>query len=77
MFFGVQSIKFMGEIISNNSIQTDPDKVSAILNLTAGTPTYKKDLQKFLGMVNYLAGFIPKLSDLTDILRNLLRKSSQ
>lgn len=36
-------------------------------------PSNKKDLQRFLGMVNYLRSFIPNMADLTENLRPLLR----
>ena len=72
--FGVQTIKFMGEIVSKDGIYPDPDKIKAIQQLVP--PTSKTDLQKFLGMVNYLARFIPGYSDATELLRSLLKKSS-
>ena len=73
--FGVQSIKFMGEIVSSEGIAPDPEKITAIQNLSQ--PTCKNDLQKFLGMVNYLARFLPELSHSTEVLRELLKKSKQ
>ena len=39
-------------------------------------PPNKKELQRFLGMVNYLAKFIPNLSDHTAPLRSLLEKDT-
>ena len=37
-------------------------------------PTNKKELQGFLGMVNYLGKFLPNLSDVSAPLRKLLEK---
>ena len=38
------------------------------------TPTNKPELQRFLGMVNYLGKFVPQLSNTTAPLRKLLEK---
>ncbi|CAB3999653.1 Hypothetical predicted protein, partial [Paramuricea clavata] len=47
----------------------DPAKVESILDMPA--PTDTKGLKRFLGMVNYLAKFLPLLSDMTEPLRRL------
>ena len=39
-------------------------------------PTDKTELSSFLGMVNYLAPYIPKLSDCTAVLRQLNKKNT-
>lgn len=39
-------------------------------------PTNVKELQRILGMINYLGPFIENLSDKTKILRNLLKKNT-
>ena len=39
-------------------------------------PENKKDLQRFLGSVNYLGKFIPNLAEKTAVLRTLLKKDS-
>ena len=36
------------------------------------TPTEKQSLQRLLGMITYLAKFLPNLSDVTEPLRRLL-----
>jgi hypothetical protein len=69
--FGVSVEKFFGFIIHEKGIKIDPKRIEAMKRVEA--PTYKKDLQKFLGMVNYLRRFISNLSgkidDFTPILR--------
>ena len=72
--FGVQSLLFMGEIISAQGILPDPSKVVAINNLQ--TPTSKTELLRFLGMVNFLARHIPAMSEKTKCLRTLLHKNN-
>ena len=41
------------------------------------TPSDKKALQRLLGMIKYLANFLPNLSDVTEPLRRLLDKDVQ
>lgn len=41
------------------------------------SPTDKKSLQRFLGMITYLASFIPNLSSETLYLRESIKKESQ
>ena len=41
------------------------------------TPTCTKELQSFLGSVNYLSKFIPHLSDYRKPLQDLLKKYSE
>ena len=70
--FRVDKVKYMGEMVSRQGFSPDPDKISAIQEMP--TPTSKKDLQRLLGMVNYLAKYIHNMSDLTAPLRSLLKK---
>lgn len=65
-------ITFFGNIYSRNGVKPDPEKVQAILKLNQ--PTNKQELQTFLGMVTYLAAYIPHLSDCTNNIRKLLKK---
>ena len=37
-------------------------------------PKNKKELQRFLGIINYLGKFVPNLSENTDNLRKLFEK---
>jgi hypothetical protein len=58
--FRVSAGKFLGFIIHDNSIEIDPKRMEKIKGVQA--PTCKKDLQKFLGKVDYLRRFIANLS---------------
>ena len=49
------------------------EKVEAILKLKP--PENTKDLKSFLGAIQYMAKFLPKLSEQTDRLRKLLKKN--
>ena len=52
----------------------DPKKVQGIIEMTV--PKDKQQLQSFLGMVNYMGTFIPKLSHHTEPLRAMLKKDN-
>ena len=73
--FGKTSVLYMGDIISSEGLHPDPKKVIAISNMT--TPSCKHDVQRFLGMINYLARFVPNLPNYTDPLRELLHKKQE
>ena len=70
--FGVSEVKYVGHILSGKGIKPDPDKVEAIRQIPA--PTNSRELSRFLGMLTYLAKFIPNLSSRNPNLRNLLKK---
>ena len=53
-------------------IMTDPKKVQAIKQMQA--PSAKQELQSFISMINYLSQFVPSMSDLTALLRKLLKR---
>ena len=69
--FGVSAGKFLGFIIHEDGIEIDPAKIEAIQKMTA--PSCKKEMQKFLGKVNYLRRFITNLSGKVDAFTEILR----
>ena len=66
------SISFFGNVYSAAGIGPDPTKVKDINDMPV--PQDRDDLQRFLGAVTYMGGFIPNLSRLSSILRNPIRK---
>ena len=72
--FSVKKLTFIGDVISDQGVSPDPKKVSAILNMER--PTCRQDVQRFMGMINYQAKFIPDLSTKTAPLRSLLDKKN-
>ncbi|KAK3554513.1 hypothetical protein QTP70_024418 [Hemibagrus guttatus] len=64
--------QFLGYVISPEGIQTDCAKVEAIKSWPQ--PGTMKDLQRFLGFVNFYRRFISGYSDLNAPLTSLLRK---
>ena len=73
--FGVSAGKFLGFIVHEKGIEIDPKKIEAIRKVQA--PTCKRDLQKFLGKVNYLRRFISNLSGKIDAFTPILRIKSE
>ena len=67
-----KSITFFGNIYSCNGVQPDPSKIRDIQNMPE--PTNKDDIQRFMGMLNYLAPYIPRLAESAYPLRDLLKK---
>ena len=68
--FRVNQVKDMGEVVCELGFSPDPEKISAIHNIPP--PSCKQDLQRLLGMINYLSKYIPNMSELTAPLRSLL-----
>ena len=62
----------MGHVLTEKGLKIDDRRVHAIVDMPA--PTNKAELQRFLGMVNYVGKFIPNLSTCSEPLRQLLNK---
>jgi hypothetical protein len=72
--FGVSAGKFLGFIVHEKGVEIDTKKIEPIKNVQ--TPTCKKELQRFLGKINYLRRFICNLSQKVDAFYPLLRLKS-
>jgi len=72
---GVSAGKFLGFIIHEKGIEIDSKRIEAMKKVEA--PTCKKDLQKFLGKINYLRTFICNLSGKIDVFTPILRLSNE
>ena len=62
----------MGHIVAAGGISPDPEKVKAVCEMPA--PTDVAGVQRFLGMVTYMAKFVPGLAEKTAGLRVLTEK---
>ena len=69
--FRVNQVKHIGEVVGELGFLRDAEKISSIHNMP--TPSCKQDLQRLLGMINYLRKYIPNMSELTGLLRSLLK----
>ena len=71
--FFMNKTKWLGHQVNENGMKPIEEKLEAILNLKPLKNT--KDLKSFLAAIQYIAKFLPKLSERTDRLRNLLKKN--
>ena len=73
--FGLEEGKLVGHIISKDGTRIDPDRIQGILQV----PHLRniKELQAFLGKINFLRRFIPNLAELIRLLNNMLKKDSK
>ena len=69
--FGVQAGNFLGFLIHQRGIEVNQNKVKTIISTKA--PQNKKEVQKFLGQVNYLRRFISMLAEKTKVFYDLIK----
>lgn len=67
-------IEILGHLVSDRGIKPHPDRVAAINNF--GVPTNKKELQSFIGLVNYCRKFVKNISWTCKPLYDLLKKEN-
>ena len=72
--FAQRSIAYLGHIISEAGVATDPSKISAIQAWP--TPTSVKDLRSFLGLSGYYRKFVQHYAIISKPLTNLLKKNT-
>ena len=70
--FGLQEVKLLGHIISEEGIKIDPKRIEGILQISH--PRNIKELQYFIGKINFLRRFIPKLAKLLRKITNMLKR---
>ena len=72
--FEQTQVEYLGLIISAGKIEMDPVKVEGVS--TWPTPSNVKEVQSFLGFVNFYRRFIKDFSDIAKPLHDLTRKDS-
>lgn len=73
--FGMSEICYVGHIFNKEGVSPDQSKIEAIFKMPS--PSNVKELQRFLGMINYLGSYIPNLAEENSLLRELLKKHNQ
>ena len=73
--FFLKKTKWLGHEIDETGIKPNTEKERAIIELKH--PEKQKQLKSFLGAIQYLAKFIPRLSERTENFRGLLKKDSK
>ncbi|GJP55497.1 hypothetical protein CLOM_g14448 [Closterium sp. NIES-68] len=67
-------LEFFGHVISIDGVKIDPKKIATIQDWKP--PTNLRELQGFLGFVNYVRHFIPNMAGVTSPLTDLLKKGT-
>ena len=70
--FWLDSVAFLGHIVSAEGISVDPQKVEAILNWKP--PTSVTEIRSFLGLAGYYRKFVEGFSKIATPLTRLTRK---
>jgi ribonuclease HI len=73
--FAMQEGKLLGHIVSRDGIKIDPSRVEAIQTLVV--PRNIKEIQSFLGKINFLRRFIPNFAEIVKLITDMLRKNSE
>ena len=69
--FEKTSVEYLGVVISHNLVKMDPAKVAGVLEWP--TPSNKKEVQSFLGFINFYQRFIEGFSCISWPLFNLTK----
>ena len=72
--FRCTAIPFFGEVVSREGVQPDPWKIKELTEMPA--PKNKKELQAFLGIINYLGKFSPGTAEVCEPLCKLTSSKS-
>ena len=67
--FRCMSIPFFGEVVSWEGVKPDPQKIIPLTEMLV--PKNKRELQSFLGIINYLSKFSPGTAEVCKPLRKL------
>ena len=70
-----EEVRFIGHVATSDGLGIDPTKVKAIVDMP--NPTDVPGVQRLLGLAQYLAKFLPHLSDITKPLRDLTRNDTE
>jgi len=70
--FDLTTCKLLGHIISEDGIRIDPNRVNAIQKVDF--PRSRKEIQSFLGKVNFVRRFIPNFAEIVNDITMILKK---
>jgi hypothetical protein len=73
--FSMKEGKLLGHIVSAEGLKIDPSRVEAIKTLSL--PMSKKEIQSFLGNINFLRRFISNFVELVKFIISMLRKGNE
>ncbi|XP_053696549.1 uncharacterized protein K02A2.6-like [Sabethes cyaneus] len=70
--YRVNKVRYLGHEVSKLGFRPDQSRLDDLQEIRS--PSSKVELQKILGMINYIRAFIPHLAELSKPLRDLLKK---
>ena len=73
--FRLPEVGYIGHVLTSEGLKPDPEKTQAIIDIPP--PGDITALQRFIGMVTYLAKFVPNLSGEAAPLRELLKNDTE
>ena len=72
--FGARNVHYLGHVISEEGIATDPGKISAVNDWP--TPKTTRELRSFLGLASYYRRFVSKFADIARPLHQVTAKAN-
>jgi ribonuclease HI len=73
--FAMKEGKLLGHIVSAEGVRIDPSRVEAIQTLSL--PRSRKEVQAFLGKINFLRRFVSNFAELVKHITTMLRKGNE
>jgi hypothetical protein len=73
--FSMQEGKLLGHIVSKYGIKIDPQRIESIDKINL--PRNKKEIQSFLGRINFLRRFIPNFVEIIKLITDMLKKDNE
>jgi hypothetical protein len=70
--FSVTKGNILGHIFFDSRISIDPERIATILNMP--TPTSKKEVQDFMGVINFVRRFVSDFFVMVKTIHNLLKQ---
>ena len=68
----LDQVPYIGKLLTSQGLKPDPKKVKAIIEMPK--PKDVAGVRRFIGFVNYLSKFMPRLSEVCELLRRLTMK---
>ena len=68
-------VPYIGHLLTADGVKPDPSQIAAMVNMPRQTNV--KETQRFSGVINYLAKFLPQLPEVCQPLKGLCEKNNQ
>lgn len=70
--FGQQQVRYLGHIVNEDGIETDPDKIKVVRDYPV--PTNVKEVRRYLGFIGYYRKYVKDYCKIAEPLTKLTRK---